>query len=325
MRIKANDEKIRYSPRWRVTEDFAVCTANGGIAEFVFSGTMAVLEFDVEFCRNPYPHIYISVDGGARVEVPIEKYIRISAAQGEHYVEIILKSSTEMHQRWYEPLESKVSLVGIEADDFGVPKPDERKTIEFIGDSITEGVLIDLPCYKYNTYLDRVFHDDATATYAWLTAEMLNLRPIIMGYGAVGVTKGGCGSVPKVYEAYPYYSHNNPCPPANADYIVINHGTNDMSAPSESVRYEYTRFLKMVRERNPHSEIVCLTPFGGYHAELIEEVVSQHNAETGDNVYYINSTGWIPKDPIHPLRDGHMIVAEHLAEELRKKVIKTGK
>lgn len=321
MIIKANDPKIRFSPRWRVTDKFAVCTANGATAEFVFSGKMAILEFDVDFCREPYPHVYISVDRGARIEVPIDKYIRISADEGEHYVEMILKSSTEVHQRWFEPLESKVSLVGIEADGFGDLEADGRKTIEFIGDSITEGVLIDEPYQKYHTLWDRVFEDDATATYAWLTAEALNLRPIIMGYGAVGTTKAGCGSVPKVYDAYPFFSHENPCPSAEADYIVINHGTNDGGKTAEEVKYEYARFVKLVRDRNPKSKIVCLTPFCGSHAETIGEVVSEHNRQYGDNVYYINSTGWVPKEPIHPLRDGHRIVAGYLTEIMKKDIL----
>jgi putative glutamine amidotransferase len=35
----------------------------------------------------------------------------------------------------------------------------------------------------------RPFHDDVTATYAYLAAEALGLEPYIMGYGAVGVTR----------------------------------------------------------------------------------------------------------------------------------------
>lgn len=321
MIIKPNDERIRFSPRWRVTESAAVCTANGGICEFVFSGGMAVLEFDVEYCREPYPHIYISVDRGARIEVPIDKYIRLTAEPGEHYVEIITKSSTEMHHRWFEPLESKVAIVGIEADGFCTLAPDERKTIEFIGDSITEGVLVDEPYQKQHTLLDRVFEDDSTATYAWLTAEKLGLRPIIMGYGAVGVTRGGCGGVPKAYDSYRYFNHENPCPSAEADYIVINHGTNDAGADKQTMRAEYSKFLELVRERNPKSKIICLTPFGGYHADTIKEVVSEHNEKLHDDVYYIDSTGWVPKEPVHPLRDGHRIIAEHLAEALKKEVL----
>lgn len=321
MKIQPNNKKIRFSERWNVGENRAICTANGNTAEFVFKGSMAILEFDMEFCRNPYPHLYISVDNGAKIEVPIDKYIRIGAEEGEHYVKIILKSSVEMQHRWFEPIEARVSLVSIEADGFLNVPEDNRKSIEFIGDSITEGVLIDDGYEKFGTVFDRVFQDDSTATYAWLTAEKLNLRPIIMGYGAVGTTHGGCGSVPKVYDSYPFYSHEAPMSSANADYIVINHGTNDMNAPKEVFKPAYEAFLKMVRERNQNSTIICLTPFCGAHAENIEEIVNEHNQKYSDSVYYINSTGWVPREPIHPLRDGHRIIAEHLSEILKNEVL----
>ena len=102
---------------------------------------------------------------------------------------------------------------------------------------------------------------------------------------------------------------------------VINHGTNDAGKEKEVVKPEYEKFLKLVRDRNPKSKIICLTPFGGYHAELIDEIVKEHNEKYSDNVYYINSTGWVPQQPVHPLRDGHKIVAEHLAEILKQEVL----
>ena len=48
------------------------------------------------------------------------------------------------------------------------------------------------------------------------------------------------------------------------------------------------------------------------------EMVERFNKENNDDVKFINSTGWIPAEPLHPLRDGHKIVAEHLTEELKK-------
>lgn len=321
MIIKPTDNKIRFSERWQVSENEAISTANGSTAEFIFSGELAIIEFNMDFCREPYPHLYISVDNGAKIEVPIDKYIRISAENGEHYVKIIMKSSVEMQHRWFPPLEAKVSIVGIEANSFKELPEDERKVIEFIGDSITEGVLIDDGYEKYHTWSDRVFQDDATATYAWLTAEALNLRPVIMGYGAVGMTKSGCGSVPKVYDSYPFYSYENPMKSTNADYIVINHGTNDMNKSDSIVEPEYKKFLELVRNRNPKSKIICLTPFCGAHAQLIEEIVKSHNEKYNDSVYCINSTGWVPPDPIHPLREGHKIIAKHLSGILKKEIL----
>ena len=45
--------------------------------------------------RFPFPHVYISVDGGAKIEVTIDRFVRISADEGEHKVLVIMKSSVE--------------------------------------------------------------------------------------------------------------------------------------------------------------------------------------------------------------------------------------
>lgn len=324
MIIKATDKKIRYSERWWFADDKAHCTANGGTIEFKFIGEECLMIFDVTTNRTPYPHLYISVDNGARVEVPLHFNLRIVGGEGEHYVKIIQKSSEEGQHRWFEPIESIVKLVSLEADGFAELEPDTRKTIEYIGDSITEGVLTDDPVEGgriERTEGERVWRDDVCATYAWRTAEMLNLRPIIMGYGAVGTTKSGCGSVPCVYDSYPCYSHNNPMPSANADYILINHGTNDRQASFEETETEYIHLLELVRERNPKSKIISLSPFSGNPYEPIKSAVEKYNKQSGDDVFFIDSRGWVPEEPVHPLRDGHKIIAEHLAEILKKEVL----
>ena len=38
----------------------------------------------------------------------------------------------------------------------------------------------------------------------------------------------------------------------------------------------------------------------------------------GENVHFIDSTGWVPVEPLHPLRPGHRTIAEHLAAEIKK-------
>ena len=143
MIISPNDPLIRYTGRWYVSETEAVSTANGSYVEFAFSGDTAVIEFDIDDCVAPYPHIYMSVDEGAKVEVPLDKYIRITVEEGNHTVQMILKSSVESQQRWFAPLQSKTAIRTLEADAFLPLAPDTRPVIEFLGDSITEGVSID--------------------------------------------------------------------------------------------------------------------------------------------------------------------------------------
>ncbi|MBR5444611.1 MAG: hypothetical protein IKV57_00715 [Clostridia bacterium] len=321
MIINAAHPYIRYTGRWNITEKYAVSTANGNYAEFAFSGDTAVIGFDMDGCSIPVPHVFISVDNGARVEVPLEAYIRVSAAEGEHTVKIILKSSVETQNRWSQPLQAKTAIRTLEADTFLPLLEDNRKTIEFLGDSITEGISIDNngKYTRYGSHLDMVFWDDSTAGYAWLTAEALNLRPILMGYGCLGTTREGAGGIPPVCQSYPYTIEGCPMESANADFVVINHGTNDRGAEKEAFQKAYRELLFLVRRRNPKAEIIALTPFCGALAEEIAAVVEAFNHAENDSVFYINTTGWIPPEPLHPTREGNKAVCRNLTEILRKK------
>lgn len=321
MIIKPNDKKIRYTGRWNITEYFAASTANGNYFEFSYKGECAVLGFDTSYGRVPFPHIYISVDGGAKVEVAIDRFIRISAEEGEHRVCVILKSSVENQHRWYSPMEARTALLDIEADEFLTLPQDDRKTVEFIGDSITEGIAIDVGYENYKTKNDMVYWDDATAGYAWLTAKRLNLRPIIMGYGCLGTTQEGAGGIPPVAESYKYYSDGYPIESSNADFIVINHGTNDRRSDKELFKEKYFEFLCVVRQRNPKSKIISLTPFSGCLAKEIDIVVKKYNDEKNDNVLYIDTTGWVMPEPLHPTRDGHKTVSKKLSEIIKEKFL----
>ena len=138
-----------------------------------------------------------------------------------------------------------------------------------------------------------------------------------MGYGCLGTTRPGAGDVPKAAESYPYYSENCPMESAEADYIVINHGTNDRGAPVETFKAEYYHLLEVVRERNPNAQLIALTPFCGALAEEILEVITRFNRERQDSIFYINTQGWIPPEPLHPTREGNKTVAHNLSEILR--------
>lgn len=155
---------IRFTGRWDITEKNAVTTAPGGVIEIGYYGKGAVLHFDVDNNRPPFPHLWVVIDDGAKIEVPLAQFLRVEAKEeGNHIIRVIVKSAVEMHHRWYPPLVGKVTFCGFEADAEGVLPEDNRKTIEFIGDSITEGVLIDA---EYDPgKLDqpnRVYQDDAT-------------------------------------------------------------------------------------------------------------------------------------------------------------------
>lgn len=321
MIITHKSSAVRLTGRWDTTNDYALTTAPGTTIECAFTGKNAVLMFNTDDSVIPFPHLWISLDNGTKIETSIDRLLRVEAENdGNHVLKIIFKSAMEMQHRWYLPLQGKVVFCGVEADGEGILPPDNRKNIEFIGDSITEGVLIDefRKGYPGQDQPNRVYQDDSTATYAYLTAMQLNMRPTIMGYGAVGITKSGCGSVPRVLESYPYCFDGSPFEPIDADITVINHGANDRSAPIEKYLSGYTELLDLVRRRNPTTKLVVLSPFCGFAAKELGEMVEKYNAERKESVTYINTETWIPGYPIHPLRDGHQIVADKLTEELKK-------
>ena len=312
------DSSIRYTGRFAPYVGAMTATAPGAYFEIAFQGSFIRLCFDVKGNPQPYPHLWVCLDSGTMTETPLDKYLRVNCAEGAHTLKVILKGSVEVQSRFFHPLEAKISFVGYESAGAGKLQPDERKTIEFIGDSITEGVLIDafLECDEGGQN-SRPIQDDVTATYAWLTAEHFNLRDLHMGYGAVGVTQAGQGGVPKAAEAYPWCFQNAGILYGHPDYILINHGANDRhQSPQEYIR-EYEKFLYLIRGIHPQAVITCLSAFMGVYAENLEYVVKKFNAETGDQIHFIDGSGWIPPEPRHPLRDGHRIIAEHLIKALQ--------
>ena len=328
MTVSYTHESIQLTGRWDVSNPaYAETTTTGSYLEFAFEGDMALFHFDVTTNATPRLHLWIEVDGGVRVETPVDSYLRVSVPNyGKHVVRIIYKGGTENDRRWYRPLTGKVSFVGASAEKPLPIEPDTRKTIEFVGDSITEGVLIDVDYYRgfvgeepasYHDAINRCYQDDVCATYAWLTAETLNLRPIFMGYGAVGATKTGQGKVPAAPDAYPYNFDGSPITRKEPDYILINHGTNDGGADPAAFTEGYRALLDTVRQLNPTAKLISLSPFCGAHHEVLGEFIEKYNQTNGTDILFIDSYGWIPKTPIHPLRDGHGTVAKHLTEHLK--------
>ena len=60
----------------------------------------------------------------------------------------------------------------------------------------------------------------------------------------------------------------------------------------------------------------------GCMAEEIGEAVDYYNKTFSDYVFFINSTGWISPEPLHPTRQGHKTVSKKLSEIIKKEIIK---
>ncbi len=332
MFVRYDDASVRATGRWgttgwRVVNSLAA-TACGAKLEIAFLGEMITLKFDTLYSAHPYPHLWIRVDDGAWVEATVEKYLRVRAnGAGQHLVTIVYKSAVEQHHRWHPQLVGKIAFMGYEAEGAGVLPAAERKYMEFVGDSITEGVETDYDAIIAHDYevwqYNRPFQDDVMGTYGYLTAEMLGYEPLIMGYGASGVTRFGCGGVPKAAEAYLWNFEGSPINRPDPEIIVINHGANDREAGAEVYVSEYRGLLDVIRTKNPNAKIVALSAFCGVWPEELGKMIAEYNAEHGCDVAFIDSTGWIPIEPLHPNREGHRTVAEHLIKELKQRKIVT--
>lgn len=331
MFISWQDEAVRLTGRWSRTytekrdvhkhaqdsSRFTTTTAAGSYFELAFEGTSAVLEFDLGLLAQPYPHLWISVDGGARIEVPVDRYLRVEAPNdGAHVVKVVYKGGVEMLPRWYGPLMGAISFIGAQAKAPAKLPEDNRRIIEFVGDSITEGVLTDAdysdtPANLIDQ-LNRPYQDDNSATYATLTAQALNLRPMYQAYGAVGLTRVGCGSVPRAGLIYPYVYDGMPYTGEKPDIILVNHGANDRGTTADEYIMRYGELIDLMREINPDAIIVCLSPFCGAYDSEIRAFVENYNAAHEKPIHFISSKGWVPLEPLHPLRDGHRTIADHL-------------
>lgn len=326
MKVSYTHESVRLTGRWDIRNPrYAETTAPGSYLEFAFEGRMATAIFDIETNATPHLHLWIEVDGGVRTEAPIDRYLRVMAPDdGFHICRIIFKGSTEVDRRWFLPLTGKVSFVGVNTDKPVAIPEDTRKTVEFVGDSITEGVLIDTDYYadgepaSYIDLINRIYQDDVCATYAWLTAEALHLRPIFMGYGAVGVTRPGQGKVPAAPVSYPYNFDGSPISRPEPNYIIINHGANDRHHAEQEYLEKYEELLNVIRSHNPHAKILALSAFCGAHHEALGTMIRAYNEKHECEVAFIDSTGWVPEEPLHPMRDGHAVIAEHLTELLKE-------
>lgn len=302
MVVPYHHESVRLTGRWAMLPDRAVTTAPGSYFEFSFIGKQAVVRFDTLLNHPVLPHLWIQLDGADQIEVVISPYLRVQAqAAGTHICRIVFKSTAERSGRWYAPLTGAVQLLGIQTEQPLALKPDPHPIAEFIGDSITEGISIDVDYHEGTVppfEIDQLclpYVNDACATWAWHTANALHLRPCIMGYGSVGVTRAGCGRVPSAPEAYPFCYDGVPfsaqLPPA--DIVIINHGANDHAASPAQYCAGYSARLDAVRRRSPQAQLVAVSAFCGMHRNALADWIPRYNEAHGTQVAYVDTAGWI--------------------------------
>lgn len=243
---------------------------------------------------------------GASGEVTIN--FSTSATLGKHKLRIILDGVKENTERW-----GGVGLhfIGFNKNSGGIITPvPKRKKILYIGDSITEGVLV------MGGTVSIPANNSAQKCYTHVSANLLNCDPIISAYGAVGVTRGGNGGVPTTQDNLFYYKASFPITVIESpSIIVINIGTNDTSATDDTFKTNYQTLINNIRAKYPNTRIIATNTFGGYKASAIQQVA---NANT--NVTFLDVASWgviaAGGGGLHPNATGQQLAGEKLAEAI---------
>lgn len=324
--LPPGEGRIRLLGRWDASgaPGRLVAVNPGSSFEFRYRGTACQLHFDRSANKPPPPQLWVRLDGTWKRHVVDGDVIELGAhaPPGEHEVWVVLKSADEHQRRWKPPLVASLALIGISLPGDGRflrPPPRRRRIIEFVGNSMTEGILVH-PRAKGKTWPDLA---DSRLTYAFRTAEALDAEPRLIAFGAQGVTTGGNGGVPPAGLAYPFVYAGVPATDAPADIVVIAHGGNDSRVPN--IEAGYRNLIRLVRRRNPDAAILCVVPFPQSHPASISRAVAAERAAGDASVHFVATRGWMDRkadttDGVHPSARGHAKAAERLVEFIRRNV-----
>ncbi|MEU7841088.1 cellulose binding domain-containing protein [Micromonospora sp. NPDC049114] len=197
--------------------------------------------------------------------------------------------------------------------------PARPKLVEFVGDSITAGAT--------SSQL-------AVTDYGFKVGERLGYdhTQIAIGGMCLAETTDGCwaqetrywmssggqaGTDPWDFSRY------------TADGVVINLGTNDKSHGVSATAFQatYTTFLTRIRARFPNAKLFAMRTFIGRYAAETEAAVRARNAAGDANVFYVDTTGWLPSgglsDSVHPNDAGHQAITDRLAPVLSARLTTT--
>jgi lysophospholipase L1-like esterase len=324
--LPPSDRRIRYEGRWDLNRpDRAVAVNPGSGFRLRWSGPSLALRFETAQYPVPTerPHLWLKTEDREWEEREVADRVVVQAdGDGPHQLEVLFKGVREWDARWTPPLTADLDFRGVELVNKTklLSSPSLPKTvIEFLGDSITEGVLVHPAAPGRESW---PFRTDARLGYAYQTARMLGAQARPAGFGSLGISRPGNGGVPKALDAFPYVYAGVPVHGPDPAVAVINLGTNDRGMEEGPFADAYATYVAAVRARYPRAKIVCLEPFNGTHGAAIRSVVERLRSGGDGRVYYQETAGWVrhPEDTtdgVHPNEEGHRRAAERLAEALR--------
>ncbi len=298
--IPYSDENIVYSGRW-FENNGAMNGSFEGYAEIHFTGTtLKVIGGG---------NTYVSVDGGEEQHFILSgiNTVAKNLTNTLHTARIISQAQTGF------PV-IKGFIVDENCKTLPIPK---TPTIEFIGDSITEGYIV-----GNNSYLN---------SYAYLTGKKLGWRFNTIAYGGITATVGKGSDDVGIAERYlrqtelTGFGQDDDYDFVNdhVDYTVINIGTNDSNRSdgtyygNDKFKAGYKQLLDNVFEHHPDCTVFVMIPFLGRCKTLIKDVVE--NYDQSKNIHIVYSDEWntqftyiTDSEGVHPDYASHVIASDNL-------------
>ena len=166
---------------------------------------------------------------------------------------------------------------------------DYRLKMEFLGDSITCGYGLYGVEERYVS-----FEEDATKTYAYLTAKHFNAEARLLGWSGTGISCSCSGQTSNNFDRF--FTRELPTSDNNSwdfsvwqpDVLVINGGTNDCGGGASKDDYKAAakNLYALARKVYPNARIVfCLGAMGNAYHNQLDELCREINT-TDTNVYY---------------------------------------
>jgi len=319
-----SDKNIQYYGRWEITKESARASWGATYFKIKFEGKFLAIKLG----KNQ-PYCWYSIDGNDFIDlIPDRREIYVLAENlkdGIHTLEFV-----KIPESSFGILE--INGIYLEKGKrFLEPEKKPEKKIEFVGDSITA-----TPGFFENEKPGPRFLENGYLAYGPVLARMLNADYHVEGMSGIGA----------------YRNYNEPLPPKNEnmndfflrtipqeknskwdfnlwkpDVLIIGLSTNDFikvddkwqEPDKQGFKDAYKKFLNLVRNKYPETEIVCLGPWlkGKYFSkgrDYIKEAVKEYNDK---KIHFINPASWLSQkdfvnDKIHPTVEGHKKIAKRL-------------
>jgi lysophospholipase L1-like esterase len=314
---------IHYYGRWDRQPGKAIAVNGGSHVRAQFSGTGVSARFDISLNQAPNPTLVWRIDQGAWQEGELAASVVLATglAAANHDLLLMIRGLNEYQNRWAPPLISAITFLGIDVTG-GALTPSARAVgprLEFLGDSITEGVAV----WPNRTGKDTAcWRADGRLGYAAQTSLTLGADWRQVGFGGEGVLKPGNGGVPVLNDSFNWIYAGVQRDAWQPDLAIINAGTVDRTDLGPNFGPAYTTYVSTVRAGYPGAKIVLLRPFGGYHAAEVKAEAAARNAAGDARIFYVDTTGWLSApdytDGIHPNVQGSAKVALALSAELKR-------